>query len=287
MPPWLLYLFSIPPTFVGLFCLALGFGILPFTLQVPRPLIIIFGCYFLFFGLVVFYFASQPSIKRAKLDSTSLYQSDYPWSPNGISEDMESPIEKTVLGAIILSGILIPMHIIAGSLVSGNGIGRILLFIVFGLFDLILLAHIQALISFGWQRLHFGKTRVLFNQFPFFVGQTMTVTFEGGSQLESRRLSATLRCIEEKIRYSSKYDTKGQIVCYEVYADESEFTTDGTGRANISFPLPQHVPNTKLKEDLPTYWELVVKSISRRPKYRRVFLIPVYSTTADNHVVAF
>ena len=119
---------------------------------------------------------------------------------------------------------------------------------------------------------------MLFDQFPFFVGQTLTVTFEGGSQLESRRLSVTLRCIEERVRYSSKYDTEGQIVCYEIYADESKFTTDGTGRANIYFPLPQDLPGTKLKEDFPTYWELVIKSISRWPKYKRVFLLPVYGT---------
>ena len=269
---------------MGLFCLALGFGILPIPLQVPRLFITMFGLYFLFGGLVAFYFASQPSIRRAKLDSTSPYQSDYPWSPEGISEDMESPIEKTVLGAIILSGILIPMHFfMAGILVSGEGIGRILLFIVFGLFDLILLAYIQALISFGWQRLCFGKTRVLFSRFPFFVGQTLTVTFEGGNQLEIKRLFATLRCIEEKIEYSSKYDEDGQIVCYKVYADENEFTTDGTGRANISFSLPPDLPGTKLKKDLPIYWELVVESVSPGTKYKRTFLMPVYSTRVDSN----
>lgn len=190
---------------------------------------------------------------------------------------MESPTEKTFWSAIILSGILIPLHILGWSLIQSNGPERILVFVVFGLFDLILLAYIQALISFGLQQLRFGKTRVLFSRFPFFTGRTLTVTFEGRNQLRNRKLSATLRCIEEKIKYFSKYDVDGQIVCYEVYADENEFTTDGTGRANISFPLPQDVPGTKLKDDLPTYWELVIKSISRGLKYKRVFLMPVYS----------
>ncbi|MDY7041930.1 MAG: hypothetical protein SVX38_13820, partial [Chloroflexota bacterium] len=58
IPPWLLYLFGIPLTFVGLFCLALGFGILSIPLPVPRLFITMFGLYFLFGGLVVFHFAS-------------------------------------------------------------------------------------------------------------------------------------------------------------------------------------------------------------------------------------
>ncbi len=200
---------------------------------------------------------------------------------------MGSPIEKTILNVIALTAFLVPMHFLtAGIIVSNTGIGRILLIVVLGLFDVVLLAHIRALIIFGWQRLRFGKTRVRFGRFPFLTGQTLTVTFEGGNQLANRTIVATLRCIEEKIRYSGKHDTDGQIVCYEAYAVEHEFNTDGVGQVNISFSLPKDVPGTNFKDDLPTYWELIVKSISRSPKYERVFLMPVYSTKADQHAMA-
>lgn len=278
IPSWWLYLFSAPAILAGLFSLALGFGILPLPLQVPELFVMMFGCNFLFMGLVLFYLASEPIIKRVKLDSTSRYHADYPWSTEGISEDMESPIKKTLLGAVVLTGFLVPIHfLLVGIIVSGTGIERILLIVVFGLFDLILLAHIQVLINFGWQRLNFGKTRVQFHRFPFFVGQTLAVTLEGGNQLASQTVVATLRCIEEKIRYSSRYDEEGQIVCYEVYAVEREFNTDGTGQGDLSFSLPPAVPGTRLKDDLPIYWELVVKSSSRWPQYKRVFLMPVYN----------
>jgi hypothetical protein len=284
IPSWLLYLFSVPPILAGLFSLVLGFGILPISLQVPGLFVVMFGFIFLSLGLVVFYLASEPIRRRAKLDNASPYQSDYPWSLDGISGDIGSPIEKTILNVIALTAFLVPMHFLTAG--SNIGMGKILLIVVLGLFDLILLAHIRALINFGWQRLRFGKTRVQFRQFPFFVGQTLTVTFKGGNQLASRTIVATLRCIEEKIRYSGKHDTDGQIVCYEAYAVEREFNADGIGQANISFSLPKDVPGTNFKDDLPTYWELTVESISRSPKYERVFLMPVYSTRADHHAMA-
>lgn len=275
-PPWVFVLFGVPLSLVGAFGLALGLGASPSLFQGPRLLILAAGLYFLFAGLGVLLCALQPRMRRAKLSGASPYLADYPWSAEGIGEDLESPVERMVLGVIVLSAVLLPLHIMAWFLVPDQRTAdRVLLFGFFGLFDLILLVYIQQLVGFGLHRLRFGQTRVLFSQFPFFLGQRVQVTLEGDRQLRNRRLLATLRCIEESLE-STKYDPEARIVCREAYASESEFATDGTGRASIAFSVPADAPSTELNRTLPTYWELVVESDAPGFRYRRVFLMPVY-----------
>ena len=145
-----------------------------------------------------------------------------------------------------------------------------------GFFNLILLGYLYQLLGYTWQRIRFGHARLNFDRFPYYPGDTLSLSFRNPKGLNAVPLTMTLRCIEEKTGYRSKYDVEGQIVCEQIFAEQKEARSDDSGRADVSFSIPPDAPGTKLMAKMPVYWELLVESLEPRIKYKRVFLIPVY-----------
>lgn len=277
IPSWILLVAGSTAFLLGLPTLAAGVGTLPLGSSVPRSLATAFGFYLLGFGAVLLLLGLEPHLRGARLAEGSLCRSDYPWSPDGIGEEIRTRVEKPLLGALTLGGFLPPAHYAAWTLIPKDDlVGRIMVFAFLGLFDLVFVTYLGQLAAFGLRRLRFGRTRVLFRSFPFFLGQRLTVTFCGGKRLAGRRLSVTLRCIEEALRSPSKYRPDKQIVSYRKHHAEATVEADGQGRAAIAFPLPKEAPGTRLSANLPTYWELIVKSRPPGPAYEGIFLMPVY-----------
>jgi len=277
VPPWILLVGGTAAWLLGLPVLAVGFGALPFGLEVPRSVATALGFYFLGFGAVLLLLGLEPHLRGARLVEGSRYRSDYPWSPDGVGEEVRTRLEKPLLSVLTLGGFLPPAHYAAWTLIpKGDWVGRVMVFGFLALFDLALVTYLLQLATFGLRRLRFGKTQVVFGSFPFFLGEGLSATFCGGSQLAGRRLSVILRCIEEALRKPSEYRPDGQVVSYERHHAEATIRADEQGRAPIAFPLPSEAPGTELDADLPTYWELIVKAEKPGPAYEGVFLMPVY-----------
>ncbi len=277
IPSWALLVGGTATWILGLPMLAVGVGALPFGFDAPRPVTIGLGFYFLGFGGVLVLLGLEPHLRGARLVEGSPYRSDYPWSSDGIGEEVRTRVEKPLLGVLTLSGFLPPAHYVAWILLpKGDLLGRVMVFGFLGLFDLVLLTYLLQLTTFSLRRLRFGKTRVVFDDFPFFLGGRLSVTFCGDRQLARRHISVILRCLEEDVRSPSKYRSDTMIVSYERHHAEITARTDGHGRAPISFSLPSEAPGTRLNADLPTYWELIVKTRPPGPAYEGIFLMPVY-----------
>ena len=153
-----------------------------------------------------------------------------------------------------------------------------MLYGVLGIFDLITLALLLHGLRLVARRLRYGRTRVRLNTFPFYVGNTFDLAYEGGAALaDLQGLSATLRCVEEQIEtWGHGKGRTTRSVCYQVYGDERTFDTDPHGRAALSFGLPADLPGNRLLETPPTYWELEVRAARPGVDYDGVFLMPVY-----------
>ncbi|OGI38860.1 MAG: hypothetical protein A2V91_00780 [Candidatus Muproteobacteria bacterium RBG_16_64_10] len=156
----------------------------------------------------------------------------------------------------------------------------VMLYVVLGIFDLITAALLARGLLLVARRLRYGRTCVRFGTFPFRVGNTLDLAYEGGAALaDLRGLSATLRCVEEQIEtWGRGEDRTTRSVCYQVYGDERTFDTDRHGRAALSFDLPADLPGNRLLETPPTYWELEVRAARPGMDYAGIFLMPVYRT---------
>jgi hypothetical protein len=275
-------LFSLPLIIAGLFLV--GVAVQPSLFRInllsPRWVIVTVGLAFLVIGI---YFAILPNIapgrKRRKkapgITQEFPCQTDYPWSPSGISDDNANIPRRSLWQALPLGSFLAAFHWLIFTPFQRESLPvKGLILAVLGLFDLIFLGLVWQTLYWGWQRLRFGRTQVRFGRFPFYPGTELTVTFEGGERLSITPLSVSLRCIEER---SVGFDESPSLECFAIYLDQQQVATNFKGQATISFPLPEDVPGTCLSRKMPTYWELIVKAQIPNGRYEGLFLMPIYS----------
>ncbi len=152
--------------------------------------------------------------------------------------------------------------------------------VVVGLFDLILLAIVGVLV-YGFLRFaRYGKSRLRFATFPFFLGGSFEASLERAARLRScRSVKVRLQCVEE-MREPNGDSTK--TVAYSIYADERTLDPEAGGSADpsemrIAFPLPKgEAFDTALQQRPPRYWELVVTAETPGVDYAATFLVPIY-----------
>jgi len=287
LPSWALLIFCVPFVLVGAAAIAVGLGTISIEemsgFDAPGWVIVLFGSVFVLIGTLVAvttFMAERRKAKAKKVPPSIAYQYEHSWSPDGVGDDTGRTILKTLSSFVLLGGFLVPFHgILYYFIFIKKEDGKWIAYIFLGIFDFILLAMILSVIYLLIRRLRFGKTRVRFSDFPYYLGQTMKVDLEGGRKLKNLpRINVTLRCIEEVLeRRGSGKNSTAQIICYQLYENKLECHTDVEGRASISFELPENIPGTQLTKNPPTYWELVVDADLPGIDYEGVFLVPVYA----------
>ena len=123
-----------------------------------------------------------------------------------------------------------------------------------------------------------------FNQFPFFLGNKLELTFIIKKKLKgAENINAVLTCIKEKYEIRGSGDSKKSVVvCYHLYSETKEIefplTEDyGSLQIPIEFDLPpDEIYRTQLKVRPPTYWELEIKAETDGMDLLKNFLVPVY-----------
>jgi len=275
-----LFSLSVPFLLVGVALVAWGFGALPMEVKELRGqewVLIVFSLPF-FTGSAALFVAALRAKKSQTTRSTQgcSPEIDYPWSPQGIGDDNDHRFKRVVWRVLILVSVLAPFHVLPFTLLQGNRINQYLIFGLLVFFDLILFGELCQVVSFGLRRLMFGETRVHFHRFPFHLGETLGITFEGGNKLRNAELNVELRCIREEYEIDFAYDLN--VTCYQPYRERHEYETDIVGHSEIVFTLPGDAPPTRLSSDPPTYWELVVKAKPAGSSigYEGLFLMPIY-----------
>src|SRR6185503_4312602 len=132
------------------------------------------------------------------------------------------------------------------------------------------------------QQAKYGRARLAFQSFPFFLGETLTARLGTSRPIgRFKKLVFTLRCIEE--RTETRRTAKGtsiQTVCDQLWADEVAQDAGDLREGNevtVRFDLPDGDYGTRLSEAPARYWELTVVADTPGVEFSAKFLVPVYA----------
>ncbi len=286
---WPSFLFGLPFAAVGVVVLMLWSGkvaISPSKVHAPLWILEIFGFFFLMAGLSFIWHGLDGVRRKAKIKNAKAIRAsspwlwDYEWQAMGISENKMKEVFRTLLIAVVFAVFMAPFHWFV--LFSEEGkLAPIWVKGVLGLFDLVILALIAKFFYLLVQYFKYGNSRLRFGNFPFYLGDKMSVVLLG---MPSRvnQMIIDLRFIEEQ------YETRGsgknrrqEVVCYQLYHENRTLTGSQIFSAN-TMPMEWDLPNeadltTALSQRPARFWELEVRADTPGVDYHSRFLLPVYA----------
>lgn len=125
--------------------------------------------------------------------------------------------------------------------------------------------------------LKYGRSRLIFQDFPFLSGQDQTVRLINSEGVRGAQcMVVTLRCIEESA------DSFGrELETAHLYSKTWAIPLEGKGWSGtpleIRIRIPADAPSTLLHCRPPTYWELEIRSDAPGVDYHASFLLPIYT----------
>ncbi len=152
-------------------------------------------------------------------------------------------------------------------------IGLLLVYI-----DSILIAAFISMIYQGFQHLRYQKSKLRYQEFPFFLGGKITGQVNHLPK-KFTRMTLYLRFIEES--YRREGESRSRLKFFQLYKETKILEScppiwDGT--LHIDWPLPNDPTMcTALNQQPSRYWELEVKAETAGIDYRSRFLVPVYA----------
>ena len=203
---------------------------------------------------------------------------DYPWQAQGSTNNKFKESLGSISALIVFGVFLAPFNWIA--FVSNSG-GFFWQFIT-GFFDVIILLGVGGyLLKNVGQLWTFGNGMVSFQDFPFFLGQTMSLTIER-LPIDISTVQFNLRCIEEAYEIRKRGRKRESIVvCYQIYHDTQTIRGElinETGQLRCSWNLPDDKHLTSTPSERPaTFWELEVRAERPGLDYHCLFLLPIYT----------
>ncbi len=283
MRGWVAMLAGLPFLGVAAACLLVVGGVLelPDIPKYARVLIAEMGGLFACAGLFLLLGGMRKTVQSVQRKQGRLRAPqqpwiwDYRWDTRCAHGRLLSNCVKAALFSAVLAGILVPINLWA--------VGDPFFVVFAGLLDLVWLLSLVVFVN-HLRRLHrFGRSTLIFAEFPFHLGQDLRATLAQAGRLQDcHSLQLTLRCIEEvseTVGRGRNQSTK--VVCYALYEDcqvlqpESLRLTPGS-QLSISFPLPLDAPPTRRSEQPPRYWELEIEAGFPGVDFKEQFLVPVY-----------
>lgn len=210
--------------------------------------------------------------KKKGVDRSQPWTFDYPWRPEGMKPDYTGNAGGSILGRIAIFGLfgLFNMVFVEPSPWLLRGI--VLLFDAFGL--LILFDTVVQVVN----RVRFALPQVRWTTFPAFTGGRLE-----GTVLSRRRLRpdgpirATLRCVRDE-ETSDRGDGHRSLEPFVIYKQVVEIPAGegALGSIPFAFDVPPDLPGTNLGAERATYWQVGVEVPVNGPNFDSVFLAPVY-----------
>lgn len=206
------------------------------------------------------------------------WTSDNDWNTAGAVPDNPTGRFQTVVGRFIFFVFIGFMNILWTVRMTGGG--RIVVFLVVGLFDLIALAVLYDTLQKMVQVVRVGTPRLAWRTFPFFTGGRFEAVFQTTRAMRPNGPpKVTLRRIEQRSGLESGGNRTAGMQSFEVWSSEQTLPAFAQGTMT-SFPIAVDVPadqrGTDLSESECTYWQLVVGVPVAGPDVEAVFLVPIY-----------
>ena len=205
---------------------------------------------------------------------------DYPWHASGITDNKLQESLGGVAALAVFGAFLAPFNWVAFVSNSGGLFWQSITIF----FDVIILFGVGSyLLNNVRQYLTFGNGRVSFQDFPFFLGQTMSLTIER-LPIDIPTVQCHLRCIEEAYEIREREGGRKResiVVCYQIYHETQTLRGElinESGQLRCSWDLPddKHLTST-LSERPATFWELEVHGERSGINFHSRFLLPIFA----------
>jgi hypothetical protein len=202
---------------------------------------------------------------------------DYAWNPSGCLIEKGKQAVGSLWAFLFLGLFMVPFNWWAFYSNKANWV----VYLVVGIFDLILIAILFHGIYTLLQAAKYGNPFLRFEKFPYFTGEKMTVFFEPSKPLgDFRAVEITLRCIVvRQVRVQTGKGSRMENRCIQIYADELKIDqagSMGTEALPLSFDIPINVPGTSLLDDKIRFWELEIKADTPGVDFSAEFPLPIY-----------
>lgn len=282
---WKSVLFGLPFLLAGVAIECAALNLLPSRKNAPSWLLGSIGAFFFLAGAFLVVDGLRGAARKAEYERESaarpgepwLY--DHHWHREGVAFSAFNSMLERLMAALFWNAFLIPFFWVG---LNQRGFGRV--FLVFaGLFALLGLVFWARWIQMLADLLRYGNSFLAYDEFPYFLGQTLRVRLRAPKHVASiDELSLTLRCVQEKyVTTGSGNNRSTQVVCYELYRDVTTFSREQFadcfgGDIAVEFRLPADERTTILAQTPPTYWEIEARGKAPGAGYEAHFLVPVY-----------
>jgi hypothetical protein len=215
---------------------------------------------------------------KAGRKGTSPWSRDRRWDPSRV-RDEESGGGLKILGVgLFLAAFLTPLHLA----LLDAGAGDLPAFLAWvpwvglALFDVAALGVTGQGLWLLAKGAAYGRTELRLHGFPFRPGGRVEVTFTGeGALRRVEAFRAELNLVEEDFLPSAT--GRGRTpVWRSLHHEAVAFELDPSGRALLTFDLPEEAPANDLWGEPPRYWELEIVGSAPGGDYRGLFMLPVY-----------
>lgn len=216
-----------------------------------------------FFGPGLAMFLSGLAWRRRKGPAAGLLENDPRWDPSGAYDDVGAELLNLITIAGIVCGLIIPMTYALSPKHADGFIAWAVRIAVLALWGPVFVRAVRLLA--------YGRARIRFVSFPFFLGEEMTFSLDLPASVARSSLTLTLRCVTEG---SSKDPQMRQ-----VYSDRRTLPAGATLAASkfVTFQLPDKETAARLRGAEVAYWQLEVEAEGPASGYRTTFLLPVLS----------
>jgi hypothetical protein len=284
---WPSFIFGLPFAGLGTFFFLMGLEkveVDPSKVHAPMWIISVFGLLFLLAGLSFIWHGLDGIRRKAKIKDVKITRAaspwlwDYEWQALGISDNKIKKVLRGLIMLIVVGTFLAPFHWWA--FVSDEGSFMVKAMVVF--FDMVFgLGGGYYFLNNLALYLKYGNSRLRFSNFPFYLGDTLSVILVGLPS-EINQLQLDLRFIEEKYeRRGSGQNKQSRVVCYQLYHQARTLQgreASPSGKLSLEWDLPNQADlTTALSERPARFWELEVKADTLGVDYHSRFLLPVYA----------
>jgi hypothetical protein len=215
--------------------------------------------------------------EQAALHPGAHWFADWAWDPAGVDADPASGGGAGLLVILFIVLIMAPFNVLWLHVLdpTEDPTKRLMALMVL-IPDFFMFLLLRGLASIVRDRVRFGRPRLCFEGFPFFVGEHLRGRLRARVFQGRPGVCAVLRSVDEKMMTrSSGGESVDSVQGFTLYESRQAF--DGpfpdTGDVPLEFALPPGLPGTELLRQPPRYWELEVSGGGETV----TFLVPVYA----------
>jgi hypothetical protein len=279
--------FGVVFTAAGAFVTAIGLGWIPVdpsSVHAPMAVIAACGAIFGVPGLLILVTGIRGAVasRRRRIELAlrpdEPWLADREWNERGESFTGTARFLKSAVATLFLAVFLVPFNWWAWFSPQEGVMVKIFV----SVFDLALVFAVGEALRRFLAMLRYGRSEVLYDSFPFFVGEEMSLSFRRPGHAVFSKLTFRLQCIEERMettgRGKNRTTRRIPFALWQrvVERNEEDGAAAAYGDDKLEFTLPADRPGNRFGESPPTYWQLLVTGEAVGPDYEGQFLLPVY-----------